>query len=63
MEGMNWRKSSYSGNSGGNCTEVANVLGAVLIRDSKDPRSPVLAFGREAWETFAAAVQADPHSV
>ena len=40
MEGMNWRKSSYSGNSGGNCTEVATVPGAVLVRDSKDPAVP-----------------------
>ena len=59
MEGMNWRKSSYSGNSGGNCTEVATVPGAVLIRDSKDPNGPVLAIGHPAWQAFAAAIQAD----
>ena len=41
---MNWRKNSDSGNSGGNCTEVATVPGAVLVRDSKNPRGPVLAF-------------------
>ncbi|MGH3201630.1 MAG: DUF397 domain-containing protein [Streptosporangiaceae bacterium] len=59
---MNWRKSSYSGGASGNCTEVAAVPGAVLVRDSKNPRGPVLAFEREAWDTFAAAVQADTHS-
>ena len=63
MEGMNWRKSSYSGNSGGNCTEVATVPGMVLVRDSKDPHGPVLAFRREAWDAIAAAVKADPRSV
>ena len=63
MEGMNWRKSSYSGNSGGNCTEVTAVPGAVLVRDSKDANGPVLAFGRAAWEAFAAAVRADAHSI
>jgi hypothetical protein len=63
MEGMNWRKSSYSGNSGGNCAEVATVPGAVLIRDSKDPRGPVLAFGRASWEAFAVAVKANVYSV
>jgi hypothetical protein len=63
MEGMNWRKSGYSGNSGGNCAEAATVPGAVLVRDSKDPRGPVLAFRRVAWEAFAAGVKADPHSV
>jgi hypothetical protein len=59
MEGMNWRKSSYSGNSGGNCIEVATIPCAVLVRDSKDSRGPVIAFGRRAWATFAAAVKAD----
>jgi hypothetical protein len=63
MEGMNWRKSSYSGNSGGNCTEVATVPGALLVRDSKDPCGPVLAFGREAWDAFAATLKADAPSV
>jgi len=37
--------------------EVASA-GAVLIRDSKDPDGAVLAFGREAWEAFAAALRA-----
>lgn len=63
MEGMNWRKSSYSGNSGGNCTEIAIVPGAVLVRDSKDPRGPVLAFKRGAWKAFAAAVRRDGRNV
>jgi hypothetical protein len=51
-----WRKSSYSGN-GGNCVETAAVSGAVLVRDSKDPGGARLAFGRQAWEAFAAAVK------
>ena len=62
MEGMSapvWRKSSYSGNSGGNCTEVAAASGAVLVRDSKDPDGPRLAFGRDVWARFAARVRAD----
>ena len=36
-----WRKSSYSGNSG-NCVEVALIHGLVAVRDSKDEESPVL---------------------
>jgi Domain of unknown function (DUF397) len=63
MEGMNWRKSSYSGGASGNCTEVATVPGVVLVRDSKNPHGPVLAFGREAWGAFAAAVKANTHTV
>jgi Domain of unknown function (DUF397) len=58
MERMNWRKSSYSGNSGGNCAEIAAVPAAVLVRDSKNPDGPRLAFGRSAWEAFAASLRA-----
>jgi hypothetical protein len=58
MERMNWRKSSYSGNSGGNCAEVAGVRDAVLVRDSKNPDGPRLAFGRSAWQAFAVSLRA-----
>jgi hypothetical protein len=57
--GMNWRKSSYSGNGGGNCTEVATTANLVLVRDSKDTDGPKLTFGRQAWETFAAKVKTE----
>jgi Domain of unknown function (DUF397) len=58
LGGAMWRKSSYSGANGGNCVEVASA-GAVLVRDSRDPEGPRLAFGRQAWETFAAMVKAE----
>jgi Domain of unknown function (DUF397) len=58
MEGMNWRKSNYSGNSGGNCAEVATLPGAVFVRDSKNPDGPRLAFGHSVWEAFAASLRA-----
>ena len=51
-----WRKSSHSGTDGGNCVEAACALGTVLLRDSNDSDGPYLAFGRQAWEAFAAAV-------
>ncbi|MFL4494855.1 DUF397 domain-containing protein, partial [Streptomyces sp. VTCC 41912] len=36
-----WIKSSYSGDNGGNCIEVApGFPGVVPVRDSKDPRGP-----------------------
>jgi hypothetical protein len=53
-----WRTSSYSGANGGQCTEVAAVPGAVLVRDSTDPVGPRLTFGPRAWEAFAAKVRA-----
>jgi Domain of unknown function (DUF397) len=53
-----WRKSSYSGGNGGNCVEVAETPGIVLVRDSKNPDGPRLAFGQHAWEAFAATMKA-----
>ena len=47
-----WRKSSYSGQSG-NCVEVArNVPGLVAVRDSKAPDGTKLIVSREAWRAF-----------
>lgn len=59
--GPAWRKSSHSGNNGGQCVEVAlNPDGAqaCLVRDSKDPAGPVLAFTPSQWRAFAARVKA-----
>jgi Domain of unknown function (DUF397) len=54
-----WRKSGYSGTTGGNCVEVAqNLPGAVAMRDSKDPDGPKLAFGLDEWLAFTAGVKA-----
>jgi hypothetical protein len=61
MEGnraITWRKSSYSGNSGGQCVEVGAAVHLIAVRDSKDPDGARLAFGREAWDAFAAQVKA-----
>jgi Domain of unknown function (DUF397) len=52
-----WRKSSYSGNSG-NCVEVANNLpGIVAVRDSKDRKGPMLTFTQKAWSEFLQGVR------
>jgi Domain of unknown function (DUF397) len=53
-----WRKSSYSGNGGGDCVEVArNLAGVVLVRDSKDQAGPALAFTYEAWSALVQGVK------
>lgn len=53
LTGAQWRKSSRSGTSGGNCVEVAdNLPGVVGVRDSKDPTGPALTFGPAAWRRF-----------
>jgi hypothetical protein len=52
-----WRKSSYSGNGGQDCVEVAGD-GAVLIRDTKDRgHGPVLRVSPEAWAKFTASLR------
>ena len=53
---MNWRKSSYSGNGGGECVEVAHT-DRVLVRDTHDQNGPVLGFTAEAWTVFTAALK------
>ncbi|MFF2118705.1 DUF397 domain-containing protein [Kitasatospora sp. NPDC058184] len=54
-----WRKSSYSGDDGAECIEVALgfLSGAVPVRDSKDPHGPALVFASAAWGSFIAAIQ------
>lgn len=53
-----WRKSSISGGSGGNCVEVAtNLPGVIAVRDSKDPDGPALTLTPAQWRSFAAGVQ------
>jgi hypothetical protein len=64
MEGngaVTWRTSSYSGNSGGQCVEVANAARLIAVRDSKNPAGPRLAFTRETWAAFAATVKTAAH--
>ena len=46
-----WRKSSYSGNSG-NCVEIANIEGIVAVRDSTNSGTPVLIFSPQKWHEF-----------
>ena len=50
-----WRKSSHSGDNGGECVEVATA-GAVLIRDTTDRSGTMLVFTAEAWQAFTAMI-------
>jgi hypothetical protein len=52
-----WRTSSYSGGSGGDCVEVRDDTGRLLVRDTKDRTGPVLLFTPEAWQRFADRVK------
>jgi len=54
-----WRKSSYSSQSG-NCVEVAtNMPGTVAVRDSKDPQGPTLAVSSHDWQFFVRQIKSE----
>jgi len=57
-----WRKSSYS-SANGQCAEVAHLLEAIAVRDSKDPAGPKLIFTRQAWTAFLEAAKAERPTV
>jgi hypothetical protein len=52
----NWRKSSYSGDNGGECVEVATAQ-AVLVRDTSDRNGPMLTFTAAAWRAFTVTIR------
>jgi hypothetical protein len=49
---LTWRKSSYSNGAGGMCVEVAPLGEGIVVRDSKNPNGPVLAFSAAEWDAF-----------
>ncbi|MFB7109685.1 DUF397 domain-containing protein [Streptomyces sp. NPDC056291] len=58
---LEWFKSSYSGNDGPDCVEVAIATPApspitVHVRDSKDRDGARLAFGGASWSAFVRGV-------
>ncbi|MCI3274839.1 DUF397 domain-containing protein [Streptomyces cylindrosporus] len=53
-----WRKSSYSGNTGGDCVEVAHLEPGIAVRDSKNPAHGTLALSPEAFAVFVGYVSA-----
>jgi len=58
VNGAQWRKSSYSGDNGGNCVEVAALAdGARAVRDSKDRHGPALVFTADQWLAFVSGVR------
>ncbi|WP_221357120.1 DUF397 domain-containing protein [Streptomyces beigongshangae] len=56
---LTWFKSTHSGDEGGECVEVAVDRAAIRVRDSKELSGPQLAFTRDAWSGFVAAVGRD----
>jgi hypothetical protein len=53
-----WRKSTYSGNGGASCVEVAGHDGMILVRDTKDhSRGPVHLYTPDQWRAFIVSVR------
>ncbi|GAA3441911.1 DUF397 domain-containing protein [Planomonospora venezuelensis] len=66
LNDLTWRKSSLSGNNGGDCVEVAELApttprpthkpdATYALRDSKNPIGPVLYFTPSEWQAFLRA--------
>ena len=53
----NWRKSTYSDASGGNCVETADGSGAILVRDTTDRDGTTLSVPAGAWLAFTASLK------
>ena len=51
LDGIVWRKSSYSGDNG-DCVEVKVEAAGVAVRDSKFSAGPTLAFPVSNWRNF-----------
>jgi hypothetical protein len=50
---IQWRKSSSSGDQGGNCVEIAATPAVTIaVRDSKNPAGPILTLDPAAFTTF-----------
>ena len=57
-----WRKSKASTADGG-CVEIACAGETVLLRDSRNPSGPILAFSPAHWSAFLRHIRnAEPSS-
>lgn len=58
MSTLQWSKSSHSDSGEGECVEVARTSAHVAVRDSKNPRGPVLTFDPSAWQALIMEIKA-----
>ncbi|WDV53117.1 DUF397 domain-containing protein [Streptomyces coeruleorubidus] len=57
LRSATWRKSSYSGSTGGDCVEVADLgTPGAAMRDSKNPEAGILTVSPHAYAAFVAHV-------
>ncbi|NNN36431.1 DUF397 domain-containing protein [Streptomyces sp. S3(2020)] len=53
-EALQWFKSTYSSDEGGECVEIATRPHTIHVRDSKNPTGPTLQVAATAWSAFIA---------
>ncbi|MEU1881918.1 DUF397 domain-containing protein [Streptosporangium sp. NPDC020072] len=59
-----FRKSTLSGDDGGNCVEVASLEGGnMAVRDTKDRKGGTLVFGSAGWAAFIGRIKAGAYDV
>jgi hypothetical protein len=54
---MDWRKSSYSNATGGDCLEAASAPSLVLVRDTTDRGGCTLNVSGATWTAFLATLR------
>ena len=52
-----WRKSTYSDATGGNCVETASGNGAILVRDTTNRAGTTLTVPAAAWQHFLTRIR------
>ncbi|WP_433263574.1 DUF397 domain-containing protein [Actinosynnema sp. CS-041913] len=57
-----FRRSSYSGDNGNNCVEVARLVAGVAVRDSKAPEGGQVRLGSSGFGRFLTAAKRDRFS-
>lgn len=56
---MNWRKASYSAEGGGNCIEVGQTAGTLLIRDTANRDGAQLRLTRGDFRRLTSIIKQD----
>ena len=51
-----WRRASFC--ASGECVEVTRQNGMIVMRDSKEPRSPMLHYTTQEWQSFVRSIKA-----
>ena len=52
-----WRKSSYSGNQGGHCVEVADTVTHIHVRDTQNRTLGQLSFPTPDWRALLSSLR------